>query len=130
MKFTVYGNHLDPKGNPIGYYRTTQGAKWKPEAIRYNLWKSHVVAAYIDAGGTVNATGYKPLKTGKEKWLLTTMSYFANDVRPDPDNVQKGVADAIFVNDKYVIGTYDFAFDHECPRVEIEIHRVVPSVTI
>lgn len=49
------------------------------------------------------------------------MTYFANDSRSDPDNVQKGVADALFKNDKYVAGSYDFAFDKENPRVEVEI---------
>lgn len=93
--------------------------------MRYSEWKNHVVAAYIDAGGIVNAVGYKPLSTGKAKHFLKTMSYFANDKRPDPDNVQKGIADAIFQDDKYVAGSYDFDFDKENPRVEVELSTTI-----
>ena len=124
VRFTIFGNQEDLKGNALGYHRTTQRLKFGDAAIRYNEWKEHVVAAYVDAGGLVNAYGYKPLDTGKRKWLLRTMTYFATDHRPDPDNVQKGIADALFVNDKYVVGSYDFAFDKENPRVEVEISPV------
>lgn len=121
VKFTIYGNQENPLGNPIGYHRTTQGSKYSAAAMRYSYWKNHVVAAYIDAGGTVNCPGYKPLDIGKAKAYLRTMTYFATNARPDPDNVQKGIADALFANDKNVAGSYDFDFDKANPRVEVTI---------
>lgn len=51
------------------------------------------------------------------------MIYYANDVRPDANNVQKGIADALFVNDKNVAESYDFAQDkaNACVEATIEI---------
>jgi hypothetical protein len=49
------------------------------------------------------------------------MIFFKNNRRPDPENVRKGIVDAIFRDDKNVIGAYDFEFDRENPRVEVEI---------
>lgn len=119
MKFTVYGNQENPKGNPIGYHRTTQGSYWNEGSRRYKAWKDFVVAAFDRSTGSATLSG-KPLKM-REKVYLRTMIYFANNARPDPDNVQKGIADALFENDKNVAGSYDFAVDKDRPRVEVEI---------
>jgi len=121
VKFTIYGNQEDIKGNPLGYHRTTQGSYWNPSSRRYYAWKQHVIDAYCEATGVQCLEGEKPIISSKNKIYLNTMTYFANDSRSDPDNVQKGVADALFKNDKYVAGSYDFAFDKENPRVEVEI---------
>lgn len=80
------------------------------------------------AGKTIyrNLKQKKPIELGKAKTYLHTMIYFANEARPDPDNVQKGIANALFQNDKNVAGSYDFAIDKQNPRVEVEIVPLVP----
>lgn len=57
----------------------------------------------------------------KEKIYLNVMVYFSSRIHPDSENVRKAVSDAIFENDKMVAGCVDFGYDHENPRVEIEI---------
>lgn len=124
MKFVIYGNQEDPQGNPIGYHRTTQGSYWNAGSKRYKAWKDYVAACYERSmpsqRRSTASINQKPIAS-KEKHYLRTMIYFANNARPDPDNVQKGIADALFQNDKNVAGSYDFAFDKERPRVEVQI---------
>lgn len=121
MKFIIYGNQESKKGNPIGYHRTTQGSYWNAGSKRYNAWKAHVVASFIDGTKEASFGTGKPINLGKSKAYLHTMIYYANQARPDPDNVQKGIADALFVNDKNVAGSYDFTEDKKNPRVEVTI---------
>jgi len=122
VKFTIYGNQENPKGNPLGYHRTTQGSYWNESSKRYYNWKIYVAEAYCEATSVQCHMGEKPIKSGKEKIYLHTKIFFANDSRSDPDNVQKGIADSLFKNDKYVVGSYVFGFDKENPRVEVEIY--------
>lgn len=123
MKFTIYGNQEKRNGNPIGYHRTTQGSFWNAGSRRYKAWKDYVVASYDRAFNTATLSG-KPIKT-TEKMYLHTRIFFASGVRSDPDNIQKGIADALFENDKNLAGSYDFDFDKDNPRVEVEI-SIVP----
>ena len=121
MKFVIYGNQENIKGNPLGYHRTTQGSYWNDASKRYHQWKNYVADAYCTAVGIRYWQNEKPIVSNKNKVYLHTKIFFANDSRSDPDNVQKGIADALFKNDKYVVGSYDFHFDKENPRVEVEI---------
>jgi Holliday junction resolvase RusA-like endonuclease len=127
VKFTIYGNQENPKGNPIGYHRTTQGSFWNKGSKRYYEWKHHVVNAYLEETKTQLGKSEKPINLGVAKAYLHTMIYYATNARPDPDNVQKGIADALFVNDKSVAGSYDFAMDKKNPRVEVSIEICATS---
>lgn len=118
MNFTVYGNQEDRKGNPIGYHRTTQGSYWNAGSKKYTQWKHYVVKAFCEATGRQSIE--KPIE-GKVKQYLHTFIYFKDRKHGDPDNIQKGIADALFQNDKYVAGSYDFDYDKENPRVEIQV---------
>lgn len=120
-KFTIQGNQDNPLGNPLGYHRATQGSKWNDKYKRYQAWKDHVCDAMRDAGH-LPYTIRKPLTTDKAVWTRMDIKiYFANDARSDPDNVWKGIADALFDNDKYLSGSFDFDYDKQNPRVEVEI---------
>lgn len=113
IEFIIEGNQEDPQGNPIGYHRTTQGSYWNEASKRYNAWKNYVVKIYsmnFPSSMSLKAQlAGKPIELEKyQKAYLHTLIYYANDARPDPDNVQKGIADALFLNDKNVAGSYDF----------------------
>lgn len=120
MKFTIYGNQEKQDGNPIPYERTTQRAKWTARYKRYTAWKNYVVwSAKIMSCGFWDAR----LFDGAEKTRLDCMIYFGNMNHADPENIRKGIQDALFENDKLVWGLVDFGYDHCKPRVEVEVTR-------
>jgi hypothetical protein len=88
--FSIPGNHEDPKGNPIGYTRTTQGAKQvAAKARRYNGWKDYVwncLRAQVQV---------LPRFEAGQKVVVSCYIEFRNGRRPDPGNVVKGIADAL-----------------------------------
>lgn len=114
LKFTV-------KGNPIGYTRTTQRAKYCDRYKRYQQYKDSVVLAFLEqCKGDWGAN--KPLTTVKgSKTKMDIMIYFKDLTHGDPDNIFKAIADSIFEVDKYVCGSFDFAYDRDNPRVEVAI---------
>ena len=117
MKFTVENNGK----NPVPYKRTTQRGKFSPEYKKYQAWKNRVVAAFILANK--NRLPHHVLEKDK-KYYVNIMCYFKDKTHGDTDNVAKGINDAVFqkpLNDKYVAGSYDFDYDKENPRVEVEI---------
>lgn len=136
IRFTVYGNQEDPRaGNPIPYTRTTQGQKWSPRYQRYTAWKTYVVAAYLDAafpntriprdafGDAHDLLEKKPIKS-KVRARINANIHFGKENHCDPDNVVKGLCDALFIDDKHV----DVHTDHDCknaqPHIEIEIQFI------
>lgn len=132
IKFTIRGNQENTYGNPIPYLRTTQKSQWTDKAKRYQEWKGYVVANFIDCiqgmsnekrkeyADVVNLVDRKPIKKSKEKIAVIAHFVFIDDTHADCDNLFKGIADALFMNDKYVIGSFDFSYG---PRgmSEIEI---------
>lgn len=113
--FTIEGNHTGNRGNPIGYTRVLSNG-WRADATRYMNWCKYVRTAFYLA---------KDPKYGLMKWselgkmpkpLTTTKDHparmdieieYANNQRPDGDNVFKGIADALFDDDKYLMaGSY------------------------
>lgn len=134
IKFTVYGTNEDPKGNPIPYTRTTQKSQWTPRAMRYQNWKGRVVAAYLDAieaipkiaradfGEAHDLIQRKPIKAVVWKQSMHMQIYYKDEKHPDSDNVFKGIADALFMNDKHLVGSFDYHHDREGGgRIEIQI---------
>ena len=115
LKFTVLGS-------PVGYKRTTQkGCRFDKGYKRYQAYKDHVIASFLDQCS--GAWGDpKPLTTEKgSKTYVSIKIYFKNYVHGDPDNVAKAINDSLFATDKFVSGSYDFDYDKENPRVEIQI---------
>ena len=119
-----------PNKNPRGYTRTTQRSKgFNEKALEYEQWKAYVAKCFKDQCGDLRVPD-------KKVNVLRMMIYFYNNRRCDPSNVFKGIEDAIadkyhsdigyteqrlYKNDRYTIGSFNFDFDKENPRVEIEI---------
>lgn len=132
ITFTIYGNQENGKGNPIPYLRSTQASQFSPQAKRYNAWKDFVRASYFDAvnpktvikredfGRMHDMLQKKPI-TETVKARVSTFIHFGNETHADPDNVAKGILDALFKNDKHV----DVHTDHVCgasqPGVKVTI---------
>lgn len=118
IRFTIKGNQEDPKGNPIPYLRTTQrSSRFNEKAKRYHAWKDYVRFAAFGDGGYGADRQLDPLY----KSYMSIVVFFANKKHADPDNIFKGIADAMFFNDKYLAGTFDYHYDKENPRVEVKI---------
>ncbi len=94
------------------YKLRPDGFKVQQKIRRYLEYKSLVFMMSIGKG-----IDRRP----KEKVRLITRIYFSSHRHPDAENVHKAISDAIFDNDKMVSGSFDFFYDSENPRVEIEI---------
>ena len=119
LKFTIQGNHEDINGNALPYTRTTQRAKYSAKYARYTHWK-HYVQQCFETYTAIACNPYQLLEVPVKAYLHSRI-YFANKKHADPDNVQKGIEDALFKDDKYVAGTYDFEYSKENPRVECSL---------
>ncbi len=130
ISFTIAGNQDDIYGNPIPYVRVVKRALWLPEAKRYNAWKTFVrrvfykgYPEYLMRAGTTLLTDVQPLTTSfHEKTRMDIRIYWMNGIHGDPDNIFKGIADALFKNDKYLDGSFETHRSEDGKgRVEIEI---------
>lgn len=133
IKFTIHGNQDDPEGNPVPYVRSTRGALWRPDGRRYAEWKGYVQKCFwrsrdLDneaiAKLALNAmSDTKPIGFKRDRQTHMHIKIFwRNGAHGDPDNVWKGIADALFANDKNLDGSFEsqIALDGR-GRVEAEI---------
>ena len=122
IKFTI-------PGDPVGYLRMTQGQVKLLRIPRARLRPGNAglivdrIRKYLDYKEEIR---YRcPIKNLNEVYheraRMDVTMYFKNRKHPDPDNVFKAVADAIFKNDNRLFGTFAFYFDRDCPRVEVKI---------
>lgn len=114
-------------GDPRGYTTTTHRDKGR--SSRYKKYKEYcrLVREYAAMAGVPI-----PLTADKENQLMIkTFAYFRNGVHCDPENVRKGVVDAIFYDplnktksngDKWTAGFFcGPRYDAEEPRVVVII---------
>lgn len=114
-------------GDPRGYTTTT--SRDKGMSKRYKKYKDYCrkVREYAAASGVPI-----PLDADKDSPLLIkTFAYFRNGVHCDPENVRKGVVDAMFYDplekrksngDKWTAGYFPPPrYDPENPRVIVVI---------
>jgi len=115
---------LNILGDPGGYY--SQGARpnWK-RMKAYHAWKAYVQATAAAQGITLPLTA-----KADSPLIIGTRAFFRNGTHPDPENVHKGIVDALFYDprkerrgsDKHTGGTFQPPmYDAENPRVEITI---------
>ncbi len=124
IKFTIYGNQEDSTGNPVPYTRVVGRALWVPGALKYAAWKDYVRKCYfeeyqlygmpvliddkIDLKNMALAGKYKPqpIRLTRQKARMDLKIYFKNGHHADPDNIFKGIADALFRDDKDLDGSF------------------------
>ncbi|GBF04790.1 hypothetical protein DAERI_020387 [Deinococcus aerius] len=114
------GGRADPSASRlhklVGYY--TQGARPNHTRMReYHTWKDHV-RAHAPPG----LLGVRPTDE-RSRVRLDVVCFFANKTHADPENVRKGVVDALFPQgDKWVYGSHDHPrYDPARPRVEVTV---------
>lgn len=138
-KFTIPANQGDPTGNPIPYERSTQRTFWNQRDRRYHAWKDYVrgfcwnaisklhgkTVAIDDTETSIKLRRFnprlKPLLL-KRKCRMDIFATYKHNAHADTDNVWKGISDALFQNDKNVIGSFDFEVVDGCiPKVDVTI---------
>lgn len=67
--------------------------------------------------------GIQPFSTSvSDKARMDIRIYWINGIHGDPDNIFKGIADAIFKNDKFLDGSFETYNSNEGKgRVEVDI---------
>lgn len=106
--FTINGNHENIFANPVPYFRTTQGSKFSDGALRYAKWKSYVQKCFEIQNDLKPVLG-KPITLTKTQTAeMHIFIGWADNTHGDCDNVYKGIADALFKNDKQLTkGSFD-----------------------
>lgn len=120
IKFTICGNQENQEGNPVPYVRSTRGALWRKDGKRYAEWKNYVVRNYLDylhrhanrkANNIANMAilhHNKPIIIfNNQKSRMDIKIFWKNNAHGDGDNVWKGIADALFVSDKNIDGSFE-----------------------
>lgn len=120
--FTINGNHEDLSGNPIPYVRSTRAALWRPDGRRYAAWKGYVQKEFIrllnrgfreivkdgSVAATFDSNATKPIRIfGSHQARMDIKIFWKNGSHGDPDNIFKGIADALFVNDRTLDGSFE-----------------------
>lgn len=129
IKFTIKGNQEDPDGNPIPYVRSTRAALWRSDGKRYAAWKDHVQKCLIisDIGDRIalirnNLWRLKKPLVIDQKARMDIKIFWKHGAHGDPDNIFKGIADALFLDDRNLDGSFEsFITEDGKGRVEIKI---------
>lgn len=120
------------RGVPVGKPRMTKRDKWKrrPCVLRYRAWAdaARAAAGLIDKAllthpTEVIFTAYMPIAARHRKGMRELMRGTACTVKPDRDNIDKALCDALFANDHFVFAGAQKKLwdDGHGPRVEVEI---------
>lgn len=119
--FVVKGNGQDLIANPIPKAKMTKGQQWTEKAQRYAAWKHYVVGTVIEQmRGTeweamiIRMIGLhgKPFTTKEQKPAkMDLLIHWADRKNGDPENIFGSMADALFKQDKYLIGSFDYIHD-------------------
>ena len=102
--------------NPVPYKRTTQRAKFVSEDYKkYCAWKKLLATKLRKQNGVTPAL--------RGRYYVEVVATYKDKTHGDTDNVAKGVNDALFANDKYVSGSYDFKYG-QSGGIMIKIYEI------
>ena len=118
-------------GNPVGYYAAGRTPNRRRQG-QYIAYQKLVQSYAMTAGARL------PLRaTAERPMLVHVVPYFASGVHCDPENVRKGIADALFYAgrgaekgsaDKHTGGSFPWPlYDRERPRVEVTVEVEDPA---
>lgn len=119
-------------GAPMGKPRMTNRDRWakRPAVQRYWAWKANAKACapegMTDAPLIVSWTAYLPIPKSWSKKKQEAHGGTMHRSKPDRDNIDKGVLDALFESDACVAaGTIVKRWDDgNGPRIEIEVETL------
>lgn len=99
--------------NPMGYKRTLRN-QMREDAARYLAWQQFVRAEFqrftsIAKLGAGREFAH-PIDLGDRYVRMDVIIAYVNEAHADPDNVWKGIADALIKQDKHAAGSFEF--DH------------------
>ena len=101
--------------NPVPYKRTTQKMKFSEEYLRYAQWKTLLMTEFRKQNGVIPAL--------RGRYRVEVIATYKDKTHGDTDNVAKGVNDALFANDKYVSGSYEFQYG-KSGGIRVEIYEI------
>ena len=107
-------------GDPVGYYAQGARPNWG-RMLRYREWKREVQAMVrLETGLRLPLSA-----SAEEPAYIQTAAFFRSGVHPDPENVHKGVKDALFYHakggDKWTAGRYEWPIRSFRPGVNLWI---------
>lgn len=119
ISFDVVGTHRGPECNPKPKIRKTFRQRWTPEVLEYIQWKEHIIASFWRAFeshsdrydhlfGSVLSRLAKPVVTARQRCRMDIVIYWRGHSHGDPENIFGSIADALFSNDKYLAGSFDY----------------------
>lgn len=116
IKFVIHGNDARNFQNPMPKLKMTGKQSWTEKAQKYARYKAHVVNTLINAtkGKAVHpmiirniGLKGKPLNTKRAaRGRMDIDIYFKDHTHGDPENIFGAIADALFVDDKYLDGSF------------------------
>lgn len=133
FNFVIFGTPEDIKGNPLPKLKMTGKQSWTPKARKYANYKRYIRAKFWDElqvylndketkknpdllelcrSGIIDAIGSldKPINLPKgAKCKMDITIYWKDGTHGDPENIFGAIADALFENDKYLAGSFDFS---------------------
>lgn len=115
--------------NPRPKIKQTRRQAWTKQSQTYKRWKAYVqnnllaVAKEDDRRAMVRRilSGKKPLNPDEGKVYVHLHFYFKGENHGDPENVFGSIVDALFQDDKHIVGSWDFDHVERFPRVYVEI---------
>lgn len=130
IRFTIKGTHEGPTNNAIPKLKKTGKQHWTPAARRYVKWKEHCVRALLEelerrspAAAREAAKNYaifgKPLVLATRRARMDIVIVWSDGHHGDPENIFGSIADALFHNDKYLAGSFDFKDEPGDGQVDI-----------
>lgn len=122
IEFVIRGNHKNPVGNAMPKIKLTKRQQWTDRAQAYKAWKKHVVDqllfASVDQHGKLRnelvgvidpLAEVKPFcLQDRKKATMQILIQWKDWAHADCENVFGSIADALFQNDKYLTGSFDY----------------------
>ena len=89
--------------------------KFSEEYLRYAQWKTLLMTEFRKQNGVIPAL--------RGRYYVEVVATYKDKTHGDTDNVAKGVNDALFANDKYVSGSYDFKYG-KSGGIRVKIYEI------